>query len=435
MFAVVLIAGVFLATPAHAATVPIEIAVDASGSMNAQIGSESRMDIAKRTVKEVFEGLDANIALRAFGHTYGNTEAEKAQSCTDTELLLDFGGTSADVIKAVDALEPSGWTPLALTIEKAGEDLKAIKEETGEKPVLIVLSDGLDSCDGDPEAEAKKLIAAGVDVTIHVIGLAVDAETEASLKALATAGGGTYVTATNASELKAGFEAIVEEEGVEGKEASDVISGTRAENIISGGSTFEDAKPFPTELLGEQVSLSEHLKYGAAETFTFDVKADQILYVTVITGELGVAEKDGVFGEGPNYVPWSAMQFFSSDKVSIDRLRFGGAKLSKGDDRVVFPEDDTIVMSIGSSGLSSSYGIHKDTRYIFSFDDPSKPKPESTPDENEEGADGEAMDSGEESGDESEKESEMPFDKNLLYIAAGLLALFFIWMIVRSFKK
>lgn len=345
----------------------IEIAIDSSGSMNAKIGNESRMDIAKRTVKEVFGDLDANIALRAFGHTYGNTEADKPKSCLDTEILVDFTNDSSKVKTALDQLKPSGWTPLAYTISKAGEELKKYADQG---PVLIVLSDGLDSCGGDPVAEAKKLIDAGMDVTIHVVGFAVDSKTETSLRALATAGNGNYYSAGNATELAASFEQIVKVEEVPAKAASDAINTTGAENKIVGGSTFDDAKPFPTELLGKEVSLTKHLLPGAFETFSFEVKEGQQLQVKILTGEKGVAKnKEGVTEVSDRYNPWSMVTFFTDRKVKIDSVRTYAKAFTELNDTVRFSKTGTVLFFIGAEEGLSSYGIPQDTIYTFTLVD------------------------------------------------------------------
>lgn len=349
------------------AAATIEIAIDSSGSMNAKIGNESRMDIAKRTVQEVFGNLEANIALRAFGHTYGNTEADKPKSCLDSELLVDFTSDPSNIKTAIDPLAPSGWTPLAYTISKAGDDLKKYSDQG---PVLIVLSDGLDSCGGDPVAEAKKLRDAGMDVTIHVIGFAVDTKTEASLKALAAAGQGNYYSAGNATELLASFEQIVKVEEVPAKEAADVVSTTGSENKIVGGATFEEAKPFPTELFGKEVSLTKHLLPGAFETFSLDVKEGQQLQIKILTGEKGVAKnKEGIVEVSEKYNPWSMVTFFTDRKVKIDSVRTYAKAFTELDDTVRFSESGTVLFFIGAEEKLSSYGIPQDTIYTFTLVD------------------------------------------------------------------
>ena len=69
---------------------------------------------------------------------------------------------------------------------------------------LVLVSDGIESCGGDPVSAAHALRQQGI--VVHLIGFglgnAKDEDT-ASLRAVANASGGRYVTAGTAEELKA----------------------------------------------------------------------------------------------------------------------------------------------------------------------------------------------------------------------------------------
>lgn len=397
-----LCASFFVLSPVASAqqTAHIGIIVDASGSMNAQLDGKPRIDIAKASINEIFAGLNAEIALWVFGHNYSNALADKEKSCLDVERLTDFT-TDLDQVKSlVNGLVAKSWTPLAYSMAMVGEYLTSVKDMLeNKKMVLIVLSDGLDTCDGDPEAEARKLREMGIDVTIHVVGFAVDEETKAMLEKVALAGGGKYFGADNAGELTSSFEQIVEVEKFEGKEAQDVIETTGAENILEGGSTFADAKPFPREMLGKDFSLKEHLKKGAFETFTLDVKEGDILNINIVTGEHGIVEQeDGSMQQGG--LPWSMINFYTSRKVEIDGVRTYAKPFTELDDTVYFDKDGTAIFFIGHD-TSSSYGIPKDTIYNLQFKGAEEEK---MMDEEEEEADDEEKE--DKMDEESEKEAE-----------------------------
>lgn len=346
----------------------IGIIVDASGSMNAQLDGKPRIDIAKSSINEIFTGLNAEIALWVFGHNFSNALADKAESCLDVERLTDFTTDLEKVKSLVMALTAKSWTPLAYSISEVGEYLSSIETEMkDQKMVLIVLSDGLDTCDGDPEAEAAKLRAMGIDVTIHVVGFAVDAEAKAALEKIALAGGGQYFTANNAGELTDSFEKIVEMEKVEAKEALDVISTSQADNVISGGSTFEDAVAFPRDLFGKEFSVANHLKVGAHETFSFEVKKDQILDTLMITGEKGLREVNGEVELSDKAGPHAAINFYSERKTLIDGVRTSSRPFEEFKDKVRFKEDGTVYMFIGPAS-NATYGSPNDIRYTLSFE-------------------------------------------------------------------
>lgn len=351
-------------TTAFAASdIALEIAIDASKSMNAELNGEPRIDIAKRVVTGTLSDLDADIALRAFGHNVADTAELKDQSCLDSELEVGFGNDFAEVITATNALTPLGWTPLALTIKEAGADLQA---QVGKKPILVILSDGEDTCGGDPEAEAAALKAMGIDVALYIIGFAVDAETKITLENIAKAGGGIYLEANDAIGLTTSIESILETENVLAKNPEDVITTSGSENTVVGGSTVDNPKPFPRDMLGKEFSLTHHLPVGAHDTFTLDVKAGQAVYVTIRTGEKGLVEKDGVISLSERANPQASISFYTSNKVAIDTIRLNGP-LKEDQDFVTIKDAGTVIFSIGPPS-NATYGTPQDTIYKIEFE-------------------------------------------------------------------
>ncbi len=183
----------------------VEIVVDASKSMWGQINGRSKMDIAKTTLEQLSYGLpdDINLALRA----YGNTSPSAQNNCADSSLLVPFGDRNRDYIRyAIAELRPTGQTPIAFALNQAARDFDSLQSER----TLVLVSDGIESCGGDPVMAAHELRQQGI--VVHLIGFgmgnAAD-EDAASLRAVANASGGRYVTAGSAEELKAALEQTV----------------------------------------------------------------------------------------------------------------------------------------------------------------------------------------------------------------------------------
>ena len=183
----------------------VEIVVDASRSMWGQIDGKSKMAIAQETLDDAATWLpdDLNLALRA----YGNASPSDANNCADSTLLVPFGVESRSAIRqAISALRPHGQTPIAYALNRAADDFGAPEHERA----IVLVTDGIESCGGDPVAAARTLGAQGI--TIHVIGFglgnAAD-EDAASLQSIAMASGGQYLSATNAAELKRALEVTV----------------------------------------------------------------------------------------------------------------------------------------------------------------------------------------------------------------------------------
>ncbi|HRZ87509.1 MAG TPA: VWA domain-containing protein [bacterium] len=202
--AAVCAAGVIAAAEAQAAPKNILFIFDASGSMEKKIGGKTKLDIAKEVMTALVGDLpaDANVGLEV----YGNKENA---GCDAIEMLIAVGKLDVAALRGkISSLVPGGKTPIAKSLEKGADQLKAFY---GDKAIILV-SDGEETCGGDPvktAAQIKKDL--GIDVVIHVVGFDVDDKAKQQLKGIAQAGGGSYYSAGNASELKAGLTKIKEE--------------------------------------------------------------------------------------------------------------------------------------------------------------------------------------------------------------------------------
>ena len=169
------------------------IVLDASGSMWTQIDGRSRIEIAKETVKTVVGNLpaDREIGLMVYGH-------RDKGSCTDIELVVPpAAGTSAAIIAATNKISPKGKTPLSEAVKQAAEALKY----TEEKATVILVTDGLETCNADPCALGAELEKAGVDFTAHVVGFGLTEAEGKKVACLATNTGGQYIQASDAKSL------------------------------------------------------------------------------------------------------------------------------------------------------------------------------------------------------------------------------------------
>ena len=183
----------------------VEIMVDASKSMWGQIDGKSKMAIAKEILLDASASLpeDMNLALRA----YGSRSPSDAKDCSDSALLVPFGPDSrAPIHQALSELRPRGQTPIAYALNQAAEDFSALDSERS----LVLVTDGIESCGGDPVLAARQLRERGI--MIHLIGFGLGNtpdENTASLQAIADASGGYFLTANSADELRGALEVTV----------------------------------------------------------------------------------------------------------------------------------------------------------------------------------------------------------------------------------
>ncbi|MTI40322.1 vWA domain-containing protein [Fulvivirga lutimaris] len=145
--------------------------LDGSASMLAKWGQETRMDVAKSLLTNLVDSLKVNpkleLALRAYGHLY----SKGAQNCKDTKLEVSFAQKNhAQIIKELQLISPKGTTPIAYSLEQAANDFPA----GSSRNIVIIITDGIESCDGDPCSVSLALQKKGVFLRPFVIGLGID---------------------------------------------------------------------------------------------------------------------------------------------------------------------------------------------------------------------------------------------------------------------
>ncbi|HRX25722.1 MAG TPA: VWA domain-containing protein [Aminivibrio sp.] len=185
------------------ATTHIELILDASGSMWAKLGGSTRIEVAKDALGKIIDDLSERkgiaVGLRVYGH--------RTNDCKDTKLEIPIGPMDEKKMKAfIGKIKPKGKTPIAYSLQEAAKDFK--KDFTGSK-VIILVTDGLESCGGDPCAAAKVLAEKGIVSKIHVVGFGMDKKSVSKLECIVKPSGGLLLEANSAAELAKAFDTIV----------------------------------------------------------------------------------------------------------------------------------------------------------------------------------------------------------------------------------
>ena len=196
--------------------VNVELVMDSSGSMGAETDTgEPRIDAAKRVLNQVIDAIPLdrpglNVGFRVFGHLGDNTEAGRAESCQSSELTVPVDGVNPDALREqVANYTPVGWTPIGLSLERAAADFPAASDTVTN--AIILVTDGLETCDADPCAIATVLKQSEAAITVYVVGLGLDAEELRITSCIAENSGGRIVGAQNADELSAALFTFLEE--------------------------------------------------------------------------------------------------------------------------------------------------------------------------------------------------------------------------------
>ncbi|MFM1653715.1 VWA domain-containing protein [Brevibacillus sp. B_LB10_24] len=191
----------------------IEVILDASGSMAEKVNGGVKMDLAKKSIQGFLESIpmNSNVGLRVFGHKGSGSEQDKPLSCAQTELVYPLG--SYDQARFQGSLQqfgPKGWTGIATALEAAREDLKNSHSE-GMENIIYLVTDGIETCGGNPVEVAKSLHQSEMKAVINLIGFDVNDEAQRQLKAVAEAGGGTYTTVKDKAALENVFKQYLNE--------------------------------------------------------------------------------------------------------------------------------------------------------------------------------------------------------------------------------
>jgi Ca-activated chloride channel family protein len=173
---------------------------DASGSMaGTDLNNPPTPRIAK--VKQALaKALPQVAAARNIGLIdYGPGPANQ---CNNIDLLLRPAPYAAEQIMAeIDKLTPAGRTPLTAAVREAAHVL-----QFPEKPgVVVLLTDGEETCGGDPCKMGQSLRSQGANLTVHVIGYRMrDTATATGYmqsRCLAESTGGLYISVETTDQL------------------------------------------------------------------------------------------------------------------------------------------------------------------------------------------------------------------------------------------
>jgi hypothetical protein len=213
----------------------VEIILDASGSMLQKLGNQRRIDIAKQTLTKLTSTTipaGTPFAFRVFGR--------EVDSC-QTDLDVPVGPLNpAAVGQRIAALvaKNGAKTPIGASLDKAADDLKTV---TGEK-LIVLVTDGEETCGGDPAAAIDRLRKAGIATRVSIVGFALeDEKLAATFRRWADAGGGAFFDAKDAAGLdkslteamRPGFEVL----NGQGQVIASGIAGGDAVQVPAGNHT------------------------------------------------------------------------------------------------------------------------------------------------------------------------------------------------------
>ena len=150
--------------------------LDGSGSMLEKWGkpNETKLSIARAILSRIVDSLrqdsKIDLGLRVYGHQYPPGQ----NNCKDTKLEVPFATKNHSlIIEKINQIKPKGVTPISYALQEAAGDFPV---QPGYRNILILITDGIESCGGDPCAVSEALQKKGVFLQPYIIGLGMSAE-------------------------------------------------------------------------------------------------------------------------------------------------------------------------------------------------------------------------------------------------------------------
>lgn len=167
---------------------------DASGSMTSPIEKSTRIQVAKKMVTKMIDSFstfkNVELALRVYGHQ----KTVDLKDCKDSKLEIPFSPNNHVLMKKkVNSLIPKGWTPIAYSLQESEKDFPADKNV---RNLIIIITDGLEECTGDPCAISNALQKKGIFLKPFIIGLGSTEQFKLKFNCA-----GTYYDANNEAEF------------------------------------------------------------------------------------------------------------------------------------------------------------------------------------------------------------------------------------------
>lgn len=246
----------------------VEIVLDASGSMAKKVDGKTQMDLAKDAIDNFVGALpdNAKVGLRVYGHKGTGSDADKQLSCNSSELIYQVSPYDSSTFKqALDSVQPKGWTPITLALETAQKDLAKYPADKSNNIVFLV-SDGIETCDGDPVAAAKKLVDSNISPILNVIGFNVDADGQKQLKDVAKAANGIYTDISDQKQLTEEFKRVEE---IAKRWEEWKANSMRKADALKVERSFE-ALGFTNEWYSKQIKLTNNIGGSITKLYNSD---------------------------------------------------------------------------------------------------------------------------------------------------------------------
>jgi len=136
--------------------------------MGQRWGNQPLWEIAKKTIEEFSFFLQKNYNVEMGLRVYGHNSPLSANDCYDSKLEVPIEENSArKIVNKLRTIQFKGTTPLSYSLEQAADDLGC----NNKKNVIILITDGYETCNQNPCAMVEKLMDFRISIKPLIVGL------------------------------------------------------------------------------------------------------------------------------------------------------------------------------------------------------------------------------------------------------------------------
>ena len=311
---------------------------DGSQSMYGRWQSGAKIDIAQRLIGKMLDSLDRindnqtfQLALRVYGHQ----KPVPPQDCNDTKLEVPFAfGNIGKIKKKLREITPKGTTPIANSLLRSATDFPRCDNC---RNVIILITDGVEACDGDPCAVSRQLQKKGIILKPFVIGIGLDENFRETFECV-----GNYFDASDEKTFQ----------NVLGIVISQALNNTTAQINLLDINDVPSETDVPITLYDR---VSGAVKYSFVHTINYRGNPDTLLIDPLLTYDMTVHTIPPVRVDSITIVPGKHTQIGASTPQGSLDLQIAQSKGYKTVQAIVRKAGDSKTLNVQEFNTEQKY--------------------------------------------------------------------------------
>jgi Ca-activated chloride channel family protein len=313
---------------------------DGSQSMYGRWQSGTKIDIAQRLIGKMLDSLNSindeqtfQLALRVYGHQ----KPVPPQDCNDTRLEVPFSFNNIGKIKRkLREIKPKGTTPIARSLSRSATDFPRCDNC---RNVVILITDGVEACDGDPCAVSRQLQKKGIILKPFVIGIGLDENFKETFACV-----GNYFDATDENTF----------ENVLGIVISQALNNTTAQINLLDINIRPTETDVPITLYDR---VSGEVKYSFVHTINYLGNPDTLTIDPLITYNMTVHTIPPVYVDSITLIPGKHTQIGASTPQGSLELKIPQSKGYKNVQAIVRKAGEVRTLNVQDFNTEQKYLI------------------------------------------------------------------------------